>query len=140
MYPDKLHIEPTKRTPWIMLEHGRIFIMGRSIIDNPSIFYESIHKWITEYIKDRQGKTRIELGFDFINSGSTKWLYILLRELSGLDNLSHHTAVTWYYEEGDEDMSDLGHIIKSLMECSFRIVKVDYMNDDLYKSILSRPL
>jgi hypothetical protein len=140
MYPEKLHIEPTRRTPWIVLEHGRVFIMGRSIIENPSVFYESIHRWISDYVEKWSGKTRIELGFDFVNSGSVKWLYILLRELSGLEEISHNAAVTWYYEEGDEDMKELGHIIKSLMECPFRIVKVDYMDDDLYRSLLSRPV
>lgn len=82
--------------------------------------------------------TAVELGFDYINSGSTKWLYILLRELSGMDDLTHKTSVSWYYEEGDEDMLELGRIIKSLMECPFRLVQVEYMNDDFYRSVLSK--
>ena len=138
MYPDELHIEPTKRTPWIVLEHGRIFIMGRSIIENPGVFYEPVHKWVTEHVRKSKGRTKVDLGFDFINSGSTKWLYILLRELSGMEDLSHKASVSWYYEEGDEDMKELGRIIKSLMECPFRLVQVSNMDDSLYRSLLSK--
>ncbi|MFH0842172.1 MAG: DUF1987 domain-containing protein [Bacteroidota bacterium] len=138
MYPDDLHIEPTKRTPWIVLEHRRIFIMGRSVIDNPSVFYEPVHLWIKDYVMKSKGRTRVELGFDYINSGSTKWLYILLRELSGMEDLSHKASVSWYYEEGDEDMCELGRIIKSLMECPFRLVQVSNMDDGLYRSLLSK--
>ncbi len=138
MYPDNLYIEPTKRTPWIVLEHGRIFIMGRSIIDNPSVFYEPVHQWIKDHMMKSKGRTKVELGFDYINSGSTKWLYILLRELSGMEDLTHKASVTWYYEEGDEDMRELGRIIKSLMECPFRLVQVSNMDDELYRSLISK--
>ena len=140
MYPERLYIEPTRRTPWIMLDNGRVFIMGRSIIENPGNFYESIHKWITGYAKNWPGKTKIELGFDYINTGSIKWLYILLRELSGMKNMPQNTAIIWYYEEGDEDMNELGYIIKSLVDCPFSIVRVNDMNDDLYRNFLSEPL
>lgn len=113
--------------------------MGRSIINNPSVFYDPVHKWVSELVTSSQEKTTVDLGFDYINSGSTKWLYILLRELSGMDDLTHRASVSWYYEEGDEDMLELGHIIKSLMECPFRLVQVEYMDDGFYRSVLSGP-
>ena len=137
MYPEKLHIQPTKRSPWIVLEQEKIFIMGRSIIENPSIFYEPVHKWVNEYVKKSRGNTVIEIGFEYINTGSLKWLYILLRELSGMDELARKASVKWFYEEGDDDMYELGLIIKSLMECPFQIIQADYMDENLYSSVLS---
>jgi len=124
MYPDNLHIEPTKRTPWIVLEHRRIFIMGRSIIDNPGVFYEPVHQWIKDYVMKSKGRTRVELGFDYINSGSTKWLYILLRELSGMEDLTHKTSVTWYYEEGDEDIFERGEYFSSVLKIPFNFIRI----------------
>jgi hypothetical protein len=137
MYPEKLHIEPTKRTPWLVLEQGRIFIMGRSIIENPGSFYEQVHNWVNGYAAQCKGKTSVEIGFEYINTGSLKWLYILLRELAGMDDLAGKASVKWFYEEGDDDMYELGHIIKSLMECPFSIMQVESMNDEFYKSLLS---
>jgi SiaC family regulatory phosphoprotein len=137
MYPEKVYIEPTKRTPWIVLEPGRIFIMGRSIIENPAVFYESGLNWITDFVNDWSGKTKIELGFEYINTGSIKWLYIFLRQLAASKKISDQAEVTWYYEEGDEDMCELGIIIRSLVVCQFNIVEVVEMNDKLYEEFLS---
>lgn len=138
MPQERLQIPPTKRTPWIDLEEGRIFIMGRSIIENPSIFFEPLYNWIGRYINENPPDTVIELGFEYINTGSIKWLYLVLRELSGTPNLSEFARINWYYEQGDEDMGELGFILRSLMDCSFTIVEVESMDNILYKSLLSR--
>jgi hypothetical protein len=136
MYPDILKIEPTKRSPWIVLEPGRIFMMGRSIIENPSEFYEPGLEWVSAFIKSWTGKTKIDLGFEYINTGSIKWLYILLRELSEIREMSENAVITWYYEEGDDDMCELGFILRSLVDCSFTIIEVDEMSHSLYKNFL----
>lgn len=136
MYPESYSSEPTRRTPWIILEPGMIFIMGRSIIDNPGSIYEPVHKWLSGYIHNHTGKTRIELGFEFINTGSLKWLYIMLRELAVMDGLTENAAITWHYERGDEDMLELGHTIQSLFQCPFRLVEEEDMDDECYGRIL----
>jgi len=139
MYPEKLYIEITKRSPWIVIEEGRVFIMGRSLIENPGRFFDPVHSWIAGYTKNWKGKMKIELGFEYINTGSIKWLYLLLRELTEMCNMPENITVTWYYEEGDEDMKELGYIIRSLIRCSFSIVMLNSMDEDLYKSLLSNP-
>jgi hypothetical protein len=138
MYPDSFHIEPTRRSPWIVFEPGRIFVMGRSIIENPSEFYEPGLKWISRFIKSWTGKTKVDLGFEYINSGSIKWLYIMLKELSEIKEISENTTITWYYEEDDADMYELGTLLRSLVDCPFLIVEVDEMNSDLYENFLSQ--
>ncbi len=137
MYPDKLNIEPTKRSPWIMFEPGRIFVMGRSIIENPGAFYEPGLSWVNSFVQTWSGRTKIDLGFEYINTGSIKWLYILLRQLSEIKNMAENAIITWYYEQGDDDMLELGFILKSLVNCHFKIVEVEEMNDNIYKSFLS---
>jgi hypothetical protein len=136
MYPERLIIEPTKRSPWIVLEPGRIFIMGRSIIENPSVFYEPGLRWLGDYSKVWTGKTKIVLGFEYINTGSMKWLYILLKQMAEIREMSENAIISWYYEQGDDDMCELGFILRSLVECPFSIVEVDEMNHKLYKEFL----
>jgi hypothetical protein len=131
-YPGKLSIEPTRRSPWVVLEPGRIFIMGRSIIENPSHFYKPGYEWILEFIKVWSESIKIDLGFEYINTGSIKWLYILLRRLSEEERIAENAVVTWYYEHGDDDMRELGSILRSLINCHFRFVEVDAMDDDFY--------
>ena len=137
MYPDSFKNIPTKRTPWIILEPGKIFIMGRSIPENPNDFYRPVQEWISKYVKNYPDKSKIVLGFEYINTSSIKWIFTILRELSEMKNIVENASVTWYYERGDEDMCELGFILRSLVECPFIVVEVDEMNKARYEKILS---
>lgn len=123
-----LVIEPTKKTPWIILEPGKIMIIGRSISENPGEFYRSIHEWITTYATESAVMTNIQLGFEFINTTSIKWVYAILKELGKIPDMAFRAKISWYYEEGDEDMCDLGFILRSLVDCPFHIIEVDDIN------------
>ena len=137
MYPEEFRNEPSKRTPWIILEPGKIFIMGRSIPENPGDFYKPVHEWVLKYSQSYMEKTKIEFGFEYINTTSTKWIYTILKELSEMKEIVRNARVTWYYEQGDEDMCELGFILRSLVECPFVVVEVDEMNSAMYEKILS---
>jgi len=138
MYPEKLNIEPTKRSPWVVLEKERIFIMGRSIIENPGLFYEPVHTWVSGRAKAEPGAIRIDLGFDYVNTGSVKYLYIFLRDLSEMTCRLDEAFINWYYERGDEDMRELGYILRSLVECPFTIIEVNNMNRNLYRQVYQK--
>jgi hypothetical protein len=140
MYPESYKLEPTKKTPWIVLEPGRVFIMGRSIPENPGAFYKPVHGWISGYVHSYIEKTRIEFGFEYINTSSTKWIYNILKELSEINDIVKNAQVTWYYEVGDDDMCELGFILRSLIDCPFIVVEVDELNGTRYERILSKPL
>jgi hypothetical protein len=126
---NNLIIEPTKKTPWIILEHGKIIILGRSILENPAEFYRPIHDWVIKYAGESSKMTTIQIGFEFINTTSIKWIYAILKELTRIPDMASHAKISWYYEEGDEDMCDLGFILRSLVDCPFTITAVE----DLYK-------
>jgi hypothetical protein len=137
MYPDSLKAEPTKRTPRIILEPGRIYIMGRSIPENPNVFYRPVYDWIAGLAKENNQKIKIDLGFEYINTSSTKWIFTILKELNEMKNLAEYANVTWYYESGDDDMSELGFILRSYVDCPFLLVEVSQMNKERYDKILS---
>jgi hypothetical protein len=137
-YPEKLVYEPSKRTPWIILEPGKIFLMGRSIPENPGDFYRPIFDWISLYSKDYTKKTKIDMGFEYINTSSTKWVFTILKELAEMKDHRINMSITWYYEHGDEDISELGYIIRSLVDCPFNIIEVADMSHSTYQQILSR--
>lgn len=139
MYPESLKYNPTKRTPWIVLEPGRIFIMGRSIPENPNEFYKPVQEWTSKYTKSHAEKSHIELGFEYINTSSIKWIYSILKELSEMKDVVKNARVTWYYERGDEDMCELGFMLRSLIECPFIVVEVEEMNKARYEMILAEP-
>jgi len=129
---NSLILEPTKKTPWIVLESGKVIILGRSILENPAEFYKPIHEWVSKYAEESSRMTIIQLGFEFINTTSIKWVYAILKELARIPDMPSRAKISWYYEVGDEDMCDLGFILRSLVNCPFTIVEVE----DLYKQKL----
>jgi hypothetical protein len=137
MYPDSFKNEASKRTPWIILEPGRIFIMGRSITENPGDLYKPVLEWVSKYSQDYFEKTIIILGFEYINTSSTKWIYALLKELTKMKELGKNVRITWYYEQGDDDLCELGFILRSLIECPFVIVELLEINRDVYMKIMT---
>lgn len=129
--------EPSRRTPNVVVEDSLIFIMGRSIPDDSAGFYVPLVEKVEENSVKYPGSIRVELGFEYINTTSTKWIFILLRKLSELKGRSE-VQVNWYYEEGDDDMDELGYMLKSLVDVDFNIIEVDLMDSVLYQNILNR--
>ncbi len=115
---------PTRRTPAIYLESGRIVVIGRSISENPSEIYRPAYEWIKEYFSKNHGETSVEFGFEYINTSSTKWIYNIIKEIADSANILKNTSIIWYYEKGDEDMCELGFILSSLVECPFTVAEV----------------
>jgi len=136
-YPEKYVNELSKRTPWIIMEPGFIFVMGRSIPENPGDFYRPVQAWIADYSKKFRGLTKISLGFEYINTSSMKWIYTILRELSQVKEISGNATITWYYEQGDEDMKELGLILRSLVVSPFSMVEEEEMDKSVYDMILA---
>jgi hypothetical protein len=137
MYPEILKKVPTKKTPWIQLEPGKLFIMGRSIPENPGDFYRPVLEWISQYTVNPKDTIRIDIGFEYINTSSTKWIYTILKEFSELNGLDLRASVTWFYEQGDDDMCELGFILRPLVNCPFILVEVKEMNKARYEEIFS---
>ena len=57
-----------------------------------------------------------------------------------MKNLAENVRIIWYYDDGDEDMCELGYILRSLVECPFFVVEsegVERTPDDpvVYDSI-----
>lgn len=137
MVHEKLDIKSTKRSPRVSFEPGRLFVMGRSIIENPSVFYDPAMQWISAMADTWQPNTKMVFGFEYVNTGSTKWLYILMKKLAEISEFSKSGSITWYYEYGDYDMCELGFMLKSLIDCPFRIVEMNVMNEDNFERLLS---
>lgn len=135
-YPAKQVMEPTKRSPWVVLEPGRVLIFGRSILENPGEFYRPVHERISKYVLHGDTKTKIEFGFEYINTSSTKWIYAIFLKLSEIKDLVERAKIVWYYEQGDEDMCDLGYIFKSVVDCPFFVVEVDGISKKSYKQVV----
>jgi hypothetical protein len=117
--------EETKDTPFVKLEHGLIEVRGRSISEDPKVFYSPVFDWIKQYVKNPADPTIIDLRFEYINTSSTKWVFNILKLIGEEFDRKKDIHISWYYENGDDDMLELGKIFESLVKRPFTFVETE---------------
>jgi hypothetical protein len=63
----------------------------------------------------------IDIKLDYINTASTKQIFILLKKIDE-DERFQEVSLTWHYELDDEDMLEAGEYYESLL----KRIKFDY--------------
>ncbi len=122
---DSIEIKSTKVTPEIMFSEGLLVIKGRSITETAADFYRPLLEWIKKYVAETKVNTRVVLSFEYINTASTKWIYAMIKQLAGYDDVRNNLKVEWFYENGDDELYELGQIIHSFIDCPFIYYEVE---------------
>ena len=121
---DNLLIENTKKTPKVSFSNeGRIRISGRSTPEDASKFYDALYVWISEYCKDPNEITTVDIELEYFNSGTSKSLLNILKELVNSVTASHKLIINWYYEEGDDDILERGEYYESILDVKFNYIE-----------------
>jgi hypothetical protein len=106
-----LSIAATAITPEVHFnaKNNILEISGRSIPLNPEKFWSPVMSWFIRNSYQNQ-EMSISLNFDYINSGSQKFLvslFKLLKESNDKGILSENRII-WNYQDYDEDMRETG--------------------------------
>ena len=101
--------EELKNCPGITysVEDNILEITGRSIPENPELIFRKLDEWITGHF-EKNDALSVDIQLEYINSGSSKYLYEILKKLTGYGNSGKALKLKWLYEEDDEAMLELG--------------------------------
>jgi hypothetical protein len=122
---DNLVIEATKKTPEIsFLTDGHLKLKGRSIPEDPSKFYDALYFWVFEYCSNPQTTTVVDVDLEYFNSGTSKSILHILRELVELHNRGHNVIFNWFYETGDDDIYERGEYYSSILDAKFNFIEI----------------
>jgi len=123
---EKLIIEGTRKTPSVLLDpSGIIRIEGRSIPEDAKLFFNQIVDWVKSYISTPGPDTTINIAFEYLNSGTSKYILEILTLLKGLTRKDHQLTVNWYYEEGDDDILERGEYYSSILDLKINFVETE---------------
>jgi len=86
---------------------NRLELIGRSIPENPELIFRRLEEWITIHFEKNEG-LNVNIQLEYINSGSSKYLYEILKKLTGYGRSGKSVKLKWLYEEDDEAMLELG--------------------------------
>jgi hypothetical protein len=86
---------------------NRLELVGRSIPENPELIFSRLDEWLTLHFK-KNSILDVYIRLEYINSGSSKYLYEILIKLTGYKREGKLVKMMWLYEEEDEAMLELG--------------------------------
>ena len=108
---DSLIINQTTQTPRIVFdaEAGSGEIVGVSFPEHANDFYAAVHEWIDQFFVEFPARSlHIAFNMNYFNTASNKELRLLMKHLDRLYTEEKSVSITWFHEEGDEDMEDIG--------------------------------
>ncbi len=88
-------------------DSDKLEIIGRSIPENPELVFRKLDDWITGHFEKNNG-LNAAIQLEYINSGSSKYLYEILKRLTAFIKTGKKIEIKWLYEEDDEAMLELG--------------------------------
>jgi hypothetical protein len=101
--------EELKNCPGIVYypDINKLELVGRSIPENPELIFRRLEDWITIHF-EKNNSLDVSIQLEYINSGSSKYLYEVLKRLTGYGRSGKLVKLKWLYEEDDEAMLELG--------------------------------
>jgi len=102
---------------------GEIEMTGNSILTDPVAFFSPVQEWANEYTKNYDGKTVINLRFDYIDSASVQSLFELLKIFTEKPDYKSKVNVKWYFELDDPELLEIGEIIESRLKLNFDYIE-----------------
>ncbi len=101
--------EQSKNCPGIVYDPAAdtLFIRGRSIPENPETVFKPLRDWVSDFFISNDS-LRMSIILEYINSGSSKHLIEMLKALRKYQEEGKHLNITWFYEEDDEAIMELG--------------------------------
>ncbi len=120
----KIKIKAKDQTPLVILdkESSIMEIKGYSYPDEAHNFYDDIINWFKEYSTDPNSNTKLTFDFAYVNSTSIKFFNDILKKLDSIAAAGKQVQVEWYYSADDEDMQQLGAVLKDFHKVPFSIL------------------
>jgi hypothetical protein len=102
----------------------KVHISGVSRMPDPGEFYNNFTETLENYFIEFNRTLFIEFNLEYINTGSTKWLFFSLNHLQSLLLNGGLIEITWHYEEDDESIEETGEVLKSQLAIPFTLKPV----------------
>ena len=116
-----LNIMPTDESPKVHFdnESGTFELIGKSLPEDVSTFYEPVLEWLEKYKKQPAVETTFIMKLTYFNTASSKLLLDILMILEEIHEKGNKVLVKWYYPDYDEDMKDAGEEYNDMVEVPF---------------------
>jgi len=111
----------TRTTPEVRIDgdEGTIEFTGASSPENVERFFEPIFDAVDDMEVIEASSIIATFNMMYFNSGTSKCIFKVLKQLKGLEDKGKAIAVNWHFEEDDDGMLELGEDFQDLLGLSF---------------------
>ena len=106
-------------------KNGFISVSGRSIEVDSTQFWLSLKRRLIRHTKNSTAITSIRFQMDYLTSSSFIELLEFLEFSKSIPQYGNGLEVEWLYEEGDEDILELGNCIHDTLGLPVKCVQMN---------------
>jgi hypothetical protein len=125
---ENIYLPGTKSTPLINFNSstGVFEITGRSIHENPVLFYQPLLEWLQNYSKVCAPHTTLLVNLEYFNTTSSKCLLDIFKEIKQIALSTGNTiSIKWQYHPDDEDLKEAGEDYQNILEIPFEFIEAE---------------
>ncbi|HVD97021.1 MAG TPA: DUF1987 domain-containing protein [Cytophagaceae bacterium] len=104
---------------------GALTLHGVSCDEDPKPLYQKLKDWVKGYKDKPAEKTEFFIRLKYFNTSSARCILELIQELTPLSKTGKSLVVTWYYENGDEDMLETIRAFEELINHKIEPVVIE---------------
>lgn len=127
---ESLHIEATATTPKIdfSINTGVFTVEGKAIDNDVEAFFKPVLSWLDDYSKAPHKETNVVIKLDYFNISSSKRILFMFYKLNELHDNGSDVKVTWYYQEGEDDMYEVGQDFAFMVKMPFEFCEYSHFD------------
>ena len=118
---ESLIIEPTDKFLSVSLvaETGKLTFSGRSLPEDGKRLFTPVVDWLHEYANKPAAQTECTFKMEYFNSSSRKCFVDVFNILDSMREKGNAITIIWYYEDGDDDLKEMGESYENLYDLNF---------------------
>lgn len=122
---ENLFIKATHQTPEIHFQsNGNFLIKGISTPDLVQKHYKAMFEWLDVFKQNLPSEINLVLEIDYLNTSSSIIFIDLLTLLDSFKTDVRKVNVVWRYEEGDEDIVELGEHLADIAKIKMQFSEI----------------
>jgi hypothetical protein len=122
---ENLVLKNTEKTPMVEFNTtGELHISGRSISENPMVFFKPLSDWLATFAKTHPKELILHIKLEYFNTSSSKVMLNVFRQLEHMRELGIDAKIYWYYDEDDEEIYEAGKGYETLLRIPYRFIEL----------------
>lgn len=124
---NNLIIQETKYTMSVDFnaETGILSMSGNSYPEDALSFFETLNKWIEEYIKEVKGEIILNIKLNYLNSSSSKCFMDIFDILENYSDNDGVVKVNWYYCVDDDEIKEAGEELLEDLSMDYELIEYE---------------